>query len=324
MNTIVGVSGVLEEPAQLLTYLEKIRARLYVDYYISKKSGSKREINCYLYQSEQVQTDERLVEYSKILKRVHTKINNRIFKQIKLPDCVYGFIEERSALLAAKRHVGNPYMVSLDIHNFFGTVRSDYVLEALKRLGYGNDAAWLIARLVSYKGHLPQGAVTSPMASNIAFMHVDEQVDALCKEAGITYTRYADDMTFSAKFDIKDFVNEKIIPIVTNAGYKINEKKTKYYGPTDIHYVLGYVVNSKVNVLKDKRRNLEAAIYNFVVKHQLPYGEDPITYKRSLLGQASYMLTANPDLGRLAKRRELLRAFDPNKYEFSRIAINED
>jgi len=74
--------------------------------------------------------------------------------------------------------------------------------------------------------------------------------------------------------------------------------------------------------LKDKRRNLEAAIYNFIVKHELPYGVEPIVYKRSLLGKANYMLNANPGLGRLAKRRDLLRTFDPNQYEFQRIVID--
>mgnify|MGYP000939206363 CR=1 FL=1 len=324
-NTISGVSLALEESAQLLTYLEKIRSRLYVEYYIKKHNGGKREINCYLYQSEHARDfEDSLIEYSKVLKRVHTKINNRIFKEIEIPNSVYGFISSRSAALAAKQHVGKPYMISLDLHNFFGTVQSDWVLDSLKKLGFGSDAAWLIARLVAYKGHLPQGAVTSPMASNIAFMDIDKQIEQLCAEHGITYTRYADDLTFSGDYEMKDFVLNDIANIIKSNGYIINEKKTKIYSPQDVHYVLGYVVNRKLNVLKDKRRNLEAAIYNFVVKHQMPYGVEPMTYKRSLLGKANYMLNANPQLGRLAKRRDLLKEFDPNKYEFEKIVVDNN
>ena len=76
-----------------------------------------------------------------------------------------------------------------------------------------------------------------------------------------------------------------------------------------------------MNVNKTARRNLEAAIYNFVYKKLIPaeYLTNPVQYKRSLLGKANYMLKANPDLGRLRRRTEELRQFDPNKTEFKEL-----
>jgi len=142
-------------------------------------------------------------------------------------------------------------MVSLDLHNFFGTVQSNWVLDALKEQGYGSDAAWIVARLVSFKGHLPQGAVTSPMASNVAFAKIDRTIQGVCKEEGIVYTRYADDLTFSSNDSLlESIIKDRIVPLIQQAGYAINEKKTKVYDPSDVHYVLGYVVNNKVNVLE--------------------------------------------------------------------------
>lgn len=329
LYTTYDVSLVLEEEPRLLTFLEKIRNRLYVDYYLKKKSGGKREINTYLYKANSEQQAElgmdilqpnKLLEASAKLKEVHTKINNSIFKQFTYPDCVHGFIPNHSILTAAKQHVGKRWVIAFDIHDFFGQTKSDYVLESLvNNFGFGSEAAWLIARLVSYKGRLPQGAVTSPMASNVAFYSADLKIKDFCDKYGIVYTRYADDLTFSFdKDELKDKLLEVIPTIIEESGYNINRKKTKIYGPEQIHYVLGYVVNSKVNVYKEKRRRLEAAIFNFIVKKEVPYGvDDYVKYKRSLLGKASFVLKANPDLGRLKRLYYKLKSFDPNQHVFT-------
>lgn len=334
--TTYDVSVILEEEPRLLTFLEKIRNRLYTEYYIKKRSGGKREINTYLYKAKNKEEEYPSIEFNKIynlekltdaslkLKEIHTKINNRIFKELKFPESVHGFIPGKSILSAAKPHVGKRWVISMDIHDFFGSVRSNYVLESLvNNFGFGREAAWLIARLVAHKRRLPQGAVTSPMASNVAFYSADKEIEAFCQEHNITYTRYADDLIFSFNDDsLKDKILNKIPEITEKHGYKINHKKTKVYGPTQIHYVLGYVVNRKLNVNKETRRRLEAAIYNFVHKHQVPYPvKNYVRYKRSLIGKATHILNANPDLTRLRRFLRELKEFDPNKHEFEYIYI---
>lgn len=337
LNTTYDVSILLEEEPKILTFFEKIRGRLYTDYYIKKRSGGKREINTYLYKAQDnekydlqalkdidlIQRDK-LIEASMRLKEIHTKINNIIFKALPLPDCAHGFVPGKSIITAAKPHVGKQYVISIDLHDFFGSTTSDMVLNSLvENFGFGQEAAWLIARLIAYKGRLPQGAVTSPMASNIAFYKADLEIVDFCKQYGIEYTRYADDLTFSFNNEaLKDLILQTIPEIVGEYGYKINSKKIKIYGPNDIHYVLGYVVNKKVNVIKKVRRNLEAAIFNFVRKHQVPYPvKNYVRYKRSLLGKANHILNANPDLGRLRRLVNELKQFDPNKHEFTYIYI---
>ena len=330
LTSINSVAYTLEEEAKKLTFLEKIRNRLYSDYYIRKKSGGKREINKYLYLAKHPldfrPEDQQLYKASKDLRIIHTKINNRIFKKLRFPDVVHGFLPERSTITAAKQHVKKNWVISFDIHNFFPSVKSDYVYDSLVNYyGFGKEAAWLIARLVAYKSGLPQGAVTSPMASNVAFAPIDERINELCKQYGITYTRYADDLTFSFNNESnKDIVLNEIAKIIEEAGYKLNHRKTKVYGPENIHYVLGFVVNNKVNVFQEKRRRLEAAIHNFVVKKEIPqeYANNPMKYKRVLMGKANYILNANPDLRRLANKKELLRQFDPNKHQFKSVVIH--
>ena len=328
------LSVMLGYEVRVLTYIEKIKNRLYFSYYVPKPDGSRREINTYLHKRVKPNMEidyvqlrmlddedlEKLLEASKTLSQIHKRINSVLFDNIELPPCVHGFVKGESIRNAITPHIGKDYVVALDIHSFFPSVKSDYVLDSLMNFGYGREAAWLVARLVSYKGVLPQGAITSPMASNIAFAPVDFAIMNICTPHGITYTRYADDLVFSANFKLDEQI-EQIITVVQNAGYTINRKKIKKYGPKEPHYILGTVANSKINLPREKRRNLEAAIFNFVIKHQLPYGKEPASYKKTLLGQANYMLSMNPSLGRLARLRNELRQFDVDGIQFSNIFI---
>lgn len=312
LQTIEDVSITLDIPPRTLTYLEKIRYKLYSYFYIKKRDGRLREINPYLCDSSHVSEDlKTFVEYSKLLKTVHRKLND-ILRAIEVPQGVYGFVA--GVRDCAIVHSRKKYVISLDIKDFFPSIKSDDVYNALKDEGFGDKAAWLIARLVAYKGRLPQGAITSPAASNVAFKKKDFELIEYCKSHGFDYTRYADDITISTNKDLTDEEINQVISDIAQiiAPLQINEKKTKIMKPTDPHFVMGLIVNHAINVPKYKRRIVRAAVHNFVVKHMIPEGEDPIKYKRKLLGKVSYILYVNriPSFEKIA---EQLKKFDPNK-----------
>ena len=128
---LVGYANRLNLPRKLLTYLEKIRSRLYTDWYLRKKDGSKREISVYVCDSHIAsQLDEKLVEYSKALKLVHRRIKQLLDETIDLPDCVFGFKKGCSAKTAASKHVGKKYIFSVDIKDYFPSITSDMVQQA--------------------------------------------------------------------------------------------------------------------------------------------------------------------------------------------------
>jgi len=311
---LVGYANRLNLPRKLLTYLEKIRSRLYTDWYLRKKDGSKREISVYVCDSHIAsQLDEKLVEYSKALKLVHRRIKDLLDETIDLPDCVFGFKKGCSAKTAASKHVGKKYIFSVDIKDFFPSITSDMVQQALMNEGVEQNDVWLIARLVAYKGRLPQGAITSPTVSNVVFKPKDLQILKLCERYGLTYTRYADDLTFSTneEIDWTQFTTE--LEQILQPEYRINTKKLKIYGPKQAHYVLGLIVNRKVNTPKNYRRTLRAAVYNYL-NGKIPYGVDPVKYKATLKAKLGYALYVNkiPSLEKLYKR---LRRFDPNKVQ---------
>jgi len=301
-------------PLKTLTYLEKIRSRLYTRFYLRKSDGSKREINPYLCDSRINPYDEKMRDYSKLLKRVHRGIKDVLTKYIELPDCVFGFRPGCNIKDAVKKHVGKKYLVVLDIRNFFPSTTSDDVYNALVEHGVHTFNAWLIARLVAFHGRLPQGAITSPIASNIAFKKYDLKIIEYAKSNGFTYTRYADDMAFSTD---RDLIEEDIKQLISDIAeiikpYEVKDRKVRWFGPDEPHYLLGLQLNKKINVPKQKRRILRAAVHNYVRKHKVPYGVDPIKYKASLKAKLGYVLFINK-IPSLEKLKEDLLKFDPNE-----------
>jgi RNA-directed DNA polymerase len=102
------------------------------------------------------------------------------------------------------------------------------------RLDLMSDAASLATRLTTYQYGLPQGTTTSPFLANLAFQPVDEKLTRFCNNHGITYTRFVDDLTFSAPHEFKS-LTEDLCTFITEAGFGIKRSKTCYYSrPVEI------------------------------------------------------------------------------------------
>lgn len=77
---------------------------------------------------------------------------------------------------------------------------------------------------------LPMGFITSPVISNLVFRPLDILIQKFCLSKGIVYTRYADDMLFSAQLNQKMVHSEaflrEIAVLLNSKKFKINQKKT--------------------------------------------------------------------------------------------------
>jgi hypothetical protein len=70
--------------------------------------------------------------------------------------------------------------------------------------------------------HLPQGAPTSPALANLAAHALDRRLLGL----GATYSRYADDLTFSGSHRIRGLL-PAIAAIARDEGFRVNPRKTR-------------------------------------------------------------------------------------------------
>ncbi len=117
-------------------------------------------------------------------------------------------------------------------------------------LGYSREAAIWLARLTTsalpanipflkqepsavlpyLPRHLPQGAPTSPALANLSAYSLDVRLSGLSRAFGATYTRYADDLTFSgpAEFgrSLRDFI-PLVTQIIRKERFRVNAKKRK-------------------------------------------------------------------------------------------------
>jgi RNA-directed DNA polymerase len=81
----------------------------------------------------------------------------------------------------------------------------------------------------TWKYQLPQGTPTSSHIANLVFLDIDFHLLEFCIKHNIKYTRFVDDLTFSSQKDFKPFLND-ILEIITNNGFKLSYRKTKYCG----------------------------------------------------------------------------------------------
>ena len=198
------------------------------------------------------------------LKVVQKWILKEILEKIFVSEQAMAFVPHKNGLREnAERHKKNIFLLEMDITNFFGTITEQQVYTLFCNIGYNTKVAGILANLCTYDNYLPQGAVTSPYIANLVCYHMDARINGYCSRKDIVYTRYTDDLTFSS--DNRMLLNkiEKFIKyIVTDEGFTINDKKTRYLSNDVKKTVTGITINDdSIHVDKKFKRDLRAQIY---------------------------------------------------------------
>ena len=111
---------------------------------------------------------------------------------------------------------------------------------------------------------LPQGAPTSPVITNVICQKLDFLLTGVAKRFGLTYSRYADDITFSSMHNVyqpeSDFIKE-LHRIIAEQGFDIKESKTRLQKDGYRKEVTGLLVNEKVNVQQRYIKQLRMWLY---------------------------------------------------------------
>ncbi|MDG9979477.1 retron St85 family RNA-directed DNA polymerase [Ectopseudomonas oleovorans] len=187
----------------------------------------------------------------------------------------------------ATPHVGKRYVANIDVENFFPSIKWPLVHRALAMGGLGDKTAYLIARITSYQGGLPQGAPTSAHLSNVVLYPFDKEISDYCETVGVSYTRYADDITFSGSD--KDAVYsavERSKSLLAKLKLEVNKDKTRVFGPSSRQVVTGVVVNEWAQPSREKRRKLRAEL------HQAKMNPEKYAARADeIRGMSAYMLS---------------------------------
>ena len=220
------------------------------------------------------------------LKVIQRFLLDYILQVLPVSDRVFSFRPGVSIADNASNHVAKDYVANIDIENFFGSISRDQVFALLRASNFSDRSAVLISALVTKDEVLPQGAATSPAISNSLLFDFDARMSRLTEKVGLTYTRYADDISISGgdKATIEKVIKVAGEELLRDFGLRLNEKKTRISSRHGQQKVTGLVVNEKVWPTRAFRRQVRAAFHN--AERDQRVSEDRL---RKLSGYLSYL-----------------------------------
>lgn len=257
-ETLIDVASLLDTPTSSLihTLYKAPEASKYQTFDIPKKNGEVRTIHAPI---------GKLKIYQKVLANLLYDCADELDVASPRKPLSHGFRKGRSIISNASQHKNRRFVLNLDLEDFFptfhfGRVRGFFIKDQGFALKPG--CATILAQIACFNGALPQGSPCSPIIADLIAHVLDLRLVRFAKQHRVTYSRYADDLTFST--------NEKTFPSalatggtsssdpwvlatplidrITSTGFAVNAAKTRMHVAGSRQMVTGLTVNEKVNV----------------------------------------------------------------------------
>ena len=308
---VAGAADVTIGQLRFLCFARRVsRVSHYKTFKIKKKTGGERLISAPMPR----------------LKKLQRWILESILEKVALHANAHGFRHGRSILSNAAPHAGSGVVVNVDLKDFFPSIHYGRVKGMFRWLGYSEEVAtifalactateaeelvldgvrWFVATSVR---RLPQGAPTSPAITNVLCDRLDRRLTNAASKLGFVYTRYADDLSFSAKAggeapDVGKLLR-RVKWLVAKDGLEVHPKKTRVLRRGRRQEVTGLVVNSTAAVPRASLRRFRALLHQ--LEKQGPKGKrwgDSEDVFASIDGFANYVLMIDKVKGGKLKAR---------------------
>jgi RNA-directed DNA polymerase len=191
---------------------------------------------------------------------------------------VHGFIADRSVLTNARMHIKKHIVLNLDLLDFFSSIHFGRVRGLFQSHPFNLnwEVASTLAQMCTYEGVLPQGAPTSPVISNFVCRNLDRELWRLAARGFCSYSRYADDITFSTNqktlpssileasmpMDGVPRLGSDLTTILEKNGFSANLAKTRVQSSAERQMVTGLIVNNRANLPRKFAREIRAIFFN--------------------------------------------------------------
>lgn len=196
----------------------------------------------------------------------------------------FAYAKKRCAIDAVKKHQENQsrWFLKVDCSNFFGSTTPEFCFRMLKEIWpfsevmatpAGDELLRKALDLAFLNGGLPQGTPLSPMLTNVVMIPLDHYFANKLRNFDGThfiYTRYADDITISSRFD---FNKDKMIEFIKNgfgrcgAPYTIKDEKTHYGSNAGRNWILGVMYNKDFKItIGYKQKNAFRSMLNDYIR----------------------------------------------------------
>lgn len=277
----------------------------------------------------------RLIEAPKTrLKRMQREILDQILNRLPVHPSAHGFVRQRSVLTHVQPHLGQPWILRMDLEDFFPSIDGARIFGLFRSLGYPYEVVQALTNLTTnvlgmdtihesiknwvpreteprviadlgrlyFRRHLPQGAPTSPTLANLIAFRFDCRLAGLAKAWGVNYSRYADDLLFSGTSITKPSISkmsDRVSAIALEEGFRVQHRKTTIVPRTQRQIAVGIVLNEKTNMVRQEFERLKAILHNcrrFGPASQNRTGH--ANFAAHLLGRIHWLCSLNAARGR--------------------------
>ncbi len=274
----------------------------------------------------------RVIERPKLrLKETQRRILHEILDWIPVHDAAHGFTRGRSVQTHASEHTGRYVIVRLDLEDFFASIAASRVFGIFRTAGYPESVAYSLTALTTNvvastlwqslprpidptqinahhrlghrlaTPHLPQGAPTSPALAKLAAFRLDRRLSGLAASLAVSYTRYADDLTFSGPVGLvrtASTLRRAVAEIARDEGFMVNDHKSLLATRAGRQHVCGVIVNEHLNVARHDYDVLKAILHNSRVHGPASQNRQAVPdFRAHLLGRTAWIDSLNPQRG---------------------------
>lgn len=288
-----------------LTFHTEVATRIhYVQFQVRKRSGGVRLLS----------------SPHKKLGAAQRWVLENILDKLPTEPAAHGFLSGKNIVSNAHEHVGKAAVLNMDLSDFFPSISFRRVRSVFARLGYSPAVASILALLctecprkrVEYAGTtyfvatgprgLPQGACTSPALSNQVARRLDKRLGGLARKLDLSYTRYADDLTFSGDAGLTSrigYVMARVRHIAEGEGFAVNHKKSRVLKRNVAQKVTGLVVNARPTLPRHEIRRLRAILHRAQTEGLDAQNRDGHPQFRAWLqGKIAFLSMVRPEIGK--------------------------
>ena len=251
----------------------------YKHFTIPKRNGERRSIH----------------QPAKELKIIQNVIIEYLSVNFKEHDNATAYKKNSSIYKNAEFHVKNEIILKLDFKDFFHSINEKNWHKFCKKNDLFEDLDLEISTNILFMHSLRKlnkvlsiGAPSSPFISNIIMYEFDDAISQIVARDGVTYTRYADDLVFSAKRignlryvegQVKNTLKECDL-----GNLRLNDDKKVLATKKYRRNITGLIITNESNISigRDRKRRLSAEIHHALTQRKTAEEVD------SLIGKIAF------------------------------------
>ena len=218
-----------------------------------------------------------IAQPAKEVKLLQRMILDKVIVALPVHSAAFAYRKNHNIRMNAEIHVHNNFLLKMDFTDFFPSLRHIDLEQHIRLYAseqYSPEDFFVISRVCFWrpKGtnrlQLSIGAPSSPSISNTLMYDFDSRVSDICYGAQVTYSRYADDLTFStSKKGVLRQIESSIRGILTQLRYprlEINHDKTIHTSKKHHRRVTGIVLSSdgKISLGRKNKRTIRAMMHH--------------------------------------------------------------